>query len=144
MAKNVRLNANQITEKWMRRTEQAIPDVVAGIDRVTESPMEKAAAKEDKMKQNLLKAIDSGKWSSSLRSVSLEDWKTKTKAKVNERMAGGIRQAESKRKEFDNYLVDTINGVLPEIHSMPDMTIEDSFARMKKMVTHMHNNPYKK
>jgi ElaB/YqjD/DUF883 family membrane-anchored ribosome-binding protein len=139
----VNLSAAQISDKWGKRMKSSITDIQAGIDTVTESPTEKAAAKQDKMKQNLNAAIDNGRWASGLRSVSLSDWKTKTKQKVGERMSSGVDAGMPKRQKFDQYLVSTLNGVMPEINSMPDMTLEDSVNRVRKLMTHMRDNPYK-
>jgi hypothetical protein len=75
--------------------------------------------------------------------VSLPDWKAKTKAKVRERLAGGVDAGMPKRKEFDKYLVENLNAVLPEIASMPDLSLEDSVSRVRRLMEHMSNNPFK-
>ncbi len=144
MATKVKLNPAEISEKWARRTKGAVSDIQAGIDRVTESPGQKAIAKQEKMKQNLLKSIDNGTWAKRLGEVSVDDWKSKTKAKVAERLAGGVDGAQAKRQRFDTHLVNTINEVLPKIDSMPDMTLEDSVNRVRTFMDHMAKNPYKK
>lgn len=144
MASKVKLSPDQISEKWARRTKAAVTDIQAGIDRVTEAPGAKAVAKQAKMKQNLLKSIDDGTWAKRLGEVSLEDWKTKTRAKVAERLSGGVDGAAAKRAKFDNYLVGTLNNVLPKIAEMPDMTLEDSVNRVRTFMDHMAKNPYKK
>jgi len=145
MAKNkVSLTSGQISDKWGRRMKSSITDIQNGIDSVTESPTEKAAGKADKMLNNITQAITSGKWGNSLRAVSLQDWKTKTKEKVATRLASGVDAGMAKRQKFDNYLVSTLNSVLPTINAMPDMTIEDSVNKVRALMTHMHDNPYRK
>lgn len=144
MATKVKLSPVDISEKWARRTKGAVSDIQAGIDRVTESPAQKAIAKKDKMKANLLKSLDDGTWEKRLGEVSLEDWKSKTRAKVAERLAGGVDGAAAKRQKFDTHLVNTINEILPKIDSMPDMTLEDSVNRVRTFMDHMSKNPYKK
>lgn len=144
MATKVKLSPADISEKWARRTKGAVSDIQAGIDRVTESPAAKAVAKQEKMKANLLKSIDDGTWAKRLGEVSLEDWKTKTRAKVAERLAGGVDGATAKRQKFDAHLVNTINEILPKIDAMPDMTLEDSVNRVRTFMDHMSKNPYKK
>lgn len=140
----VTLTPSQISDKWNRRMKNSISDIQTGIDSVSESPMEKAAEKSEKMLQNLTNAVQSGKWANSLRKVSLAEWKQKAKEKVAQRLASGVDNAMSKRREFDQYLVNTLNAKLGEINDMPDMTIEDSVNRVRAMMTHMHENPYKK
>lgn len=139
----VSLTADKISDKWGRRMKGAITDIQAGIDSVTESPTEKAAAKQEKMLTNLTEAVNNGKWADGLRKVSLSDWKTKTKEKVGTRLAQGVDQAMPKRKAFDSYLVSTLNAKLPDINAMPDMTIDDSVNRVRALMVHMHENPYK-
>ena len=144
MATKVSLDANSISEKWARRTKAAVSDVQAGIMRVTESPAQKAVAKAQKMKQNLIASIDNGTWAKRLGAVSLDDWKQKTAQKVGERLSGGVDGAAEKRAKFDGWLVNTLNGVLPKIASMPDMTLEDSVNRVRTLMEHMSKNPYRK
>jgi hypothetical protein len=140
----VSLNANQISEKWNRRMKGAVSDIQAGVDAVTENPAEKAIQKQDKMLQNLTKAVNDGRWAAGLNNVTLNDWKTKTKEKVGQRLASGVDGAMGKRQKFDAYMVNTMNQILPTIQNMPDMTFEDSVNRVRAVMEHMHNNPYKK
>lgn len=140
----VSLNSNQISDKWNRRMKASITDIQAGVDAVTENPAEKAILKQDKMLQNLTKAVNDGRWAAGLNNVTLSDWKTKTKEKVGQRLASGVDGAMQKRQKFDQYLVNTMNQVLPQVQSMPDMTFEDSVNRVRAVMEHMHNNPYKK
>lgn len=144
MATKVKLSPAEISEKWGRRTKAAVPDIQAGIERVTESPAQKAVAKQDKMKANLVKSIDNGVWAKRLGEVSLDDWKAKTKAKVAERLSGGVDGAASKRLKFDTHNVNVINEVLPKIAAMPDMVLEDSVNRVRTFMDHMAKNKYKK
>lgn len=144
MAKSkVVLSAAQISDKWGKRMKGSISDIQTGIDLVTESPTEKAVQKADKMKANINAALDSGRWANGLKAVSLSEWKTKTRAKVAERMSSGVDGSMGKRQKFDGYLVNQLNAVLPEIAQMPDMTIEDQVNKVRKLMTHLHENPYK-
>lgn len=144
MAKSkVTLSAGQISDKWNRNMKNAITDIQTGIDSVTESPMAKAANKADKMLQNLQASVQSGKWANSLNAVSLTDWKNKTKEKTAQRLATGVDQAMSKRQKFDSYLVSTVNAGLSKVNALPDMTFEDSVNRVRTMMQHMRDNPYK-
>ncbi len=144
MARQVKITPDQMSEKWNRRTKNAIGDMVQGIQNVSESPAKKAVAKQDKMKANLMKSIDDGTWSKRLGSVTLDDWKTKTVQKVQERLPGGVDAAMPKRQKFDNWLHKELNTVLPKIDSMPDLTMEDSVNRVRALMEHMNKNKYKK
>ena len=145
MAKSkVSLSPTEISEKWGRRLKGAVQDIQRGIDAVTESPAEAAIAKQDKMITNLTAAVQSGRWAAGLQKVTLAEWKTKTKEKVASRLSGGVDGAMAKRRDFDQYLANTLNQVLPSVQAMPDMTFEDSVNRVRAVMEHMHNNPYKK
>jgi len=140
----VRMNSNEISDKWGRNLKHSVPDIQKGLDAVTEAPSAKAIEKQDKMLANLTEAVQNGTWAKRLGRVSLSEWKEKTKKKVGERMSGGVDGAMGKRKEFDNWLVGKLNGILPEIADMPDLTLEDSVNRVRKLMEGMAADPYKK
>lgn len=144
MPTKVRLSANDISKKWNNNLKGAVQYIQQGVDRVETSPTEQAADSQDKMLQHLQQAVSSGKWGNALRKVSLQQWKQTMKQKVQARLAGGVDQAMDKRQAFDKYLVDTLNNVLPEIDSMPSMTLEDSVARVRRLMEYMNENAYKK
>ena len=115
----------------------AVEDVRKGIDRVTESPTEKAAAKQDKMLTNLTAAVNSGKWAAGLKRVTLEDWKNKTKNVGVNRIAAGIDAAKSKVIAFADELLPHIDRGRDKIKSMPDVTLDDNINRMVAFTRHM-------
>ena len=140
----VRMSSTDISEKWGRNLKHSVPDIIKGLDAVTEAPSAKAVEKQEKMLANLTAAVQDGTWAKRLGKVSLSEWKEKTKKKVNERMSGGGEGAMNKRKEFDNWLVGKLNTILPAISDMNDLTIEDSVARVRALMEGMAENPYKK
>lgn len=139
----VSMPAAEISSKWNKNFKAGVSDAVKGIDRVTESPMEKAAAAQEKMLSKLNEAVTSGRWAGALSKVTLAAWKEKTKKKMTERAAGGADAAMDKRRSFDTWLANTLNGILPEIASMPDLTLSDSKARMDRQFDYMSEQKYK-
>jgi len=139
-----KLTAEELTEKWGRRTKAAVPDIQAGIARVTESPMDKAADKAEKMKMNLIASIDDGTWAKRLRAVPLSSWKDKTIQKVGERLAGGVDAAHDKHLRFASWLNARQDEISNKVKTMPDMTLEDNINRMSTQVREMAAKPYKK
>lgn len=144
MGNTVKLTPAEISAKWEKRAIAAVPDAIDGVNRVTDSPMDKAAAAQDKMLAGVTAAVQSGKWANSLKAVPLDQWKKVTAEKMTQRMAGGITAAAPKRKKFDEYLVQTLNDILPTINAMPTMTLEDSINKMTAQVRAMAKRPYKK
>jgi len=124
-----KLTPQEFQEKHARRLKGAVEDIRAGVNRVSESPTAKAAAKQSTMLQNLTEAVNSGKWASRLKSVSTEDWKSATLDKGLNRIASGIDGAQQKVVDFASQLLpfqDTLSG---QVSKMPDLTLEDSIAR---------------
>jgi len=132
-----KLTAVEFQEKHARRLKAAVEDVRKGIDRVTENPCEKAAAKQDKMLTNLTAAVSSGKWAAGLKRVSLEDWKKKARDIGVNRIAAGIDGAKDKVVAFAEQLLPHIDREKAKIASMPDVTLDDNINRMTSFVRGM-------
>lgn len=139
----VTLSPGDISDNWNKSMKGSVSRIQKGIDAMTVNPMEKAADQADLMLAKITEAITSGKWANATRGYSLTDWKAKTKEKVAQRMAGGVDAAMSKRRAFDQYLVTTLNAVLPQIADMPKMTRADSLERVRVLMDHMGDNPFK-
>ena len=129
---------SQISEKWQRRTVAAVPDMVAGINAVTESPTSKAADKLDKALANYTDAVQSGRMGRRLRSVSLETWKATTAAKSQARVATGVQAAGQKMTEFVTEFQPHYQAVQAQVNSMPDLTFEDALLRMRANAEGLH------
>lgn len=132
-----KLTPQEFQEKQARRLKAAVEDVRRGIDRVTENPCEKAAAKQDKMLMNLTAAVSSGKWAAGLKRVSLEDWKRKARDIGVNRIAAGIDGAKDKVISFAEVLLPHIDRGKDKIKSMPDVTLDDNINRMTTFIRHM-------
>ena len=132
-----KLTATEFQEKHARRLKAAVEDVRKGIDRVTENPCEKAAAKQDKMLTNLTAAVSSGKWAAGLKRVSLEDWKKNARDIGVNRIAAGIDGAKAKVVAFAEQLLPHIDREKAKIAAMPDVTLDDNINRMTSFVRGM-------
>ncbi len=132
-----KLTPAEFQEKHARRLKGAVEDMRRGIDRVTESPTEKAAAKKDKMLANLTKAVNDGKWEAGLKRVSLEEWKKKARDVGVNRVAAGIDAAKDKVTEFASELLPHIERQQAAIASMPDITLDDNLNRMTTFIRGM-------
>ncbi len=132
-----RVNAQQFTEKHARRLKASIPDIQAGIERVTESPTAKAAKKSDKMLQGITRAVQSGKWSRNLNRVTLEEWKSNAVSKGIGRISAGIDAAQPKVQAFAEKLLPFEATLQAKVNAMPDLTIEDSISRATMWIREM-------
>jgi len=132
-----KLTPEQFAEKHNRRTKAALDDMKAGIENVTVAPTEKAAAKQEKMRQRLLEALENGKWANGLKRVSLEEWKQKMIELGLNRVASGLDANKKKVEEFAAQLLPHIEAGQKLIEKMPDVTLEDSINRMTAFIRHM-------
>jgi len=139
-----KLSPDEVREKHARRLKAAIDDMRTGIERVDKSPTAAAAEKAEKMKQRLVEAIDTGKWQANLRAVSLEEWKAKFLQKGLPRVAQGIDAAGDKVRKFYEQLLPHIDQQVAEVKKMPDLTLEDSIARMTAFIRGMSKFRFKK
>lgn len=132
-----KLTPEQFAEKHARRLKGAVEDMRQGIERVTESPTLKAAAKKDKMRAGINAAIDSGKWERGLKRVTVDEWKSKMIDKGLGRIAAGIDAAQAKVTAFASELLPYQDRLKSDISKMPDLTLEDNINRMTSFVRGM-------
>ncbi len=132
-----RVTPTEFREKQARRLKAALPDMQTGIERVSEAPGKKAAAKQDKMLANLTASINSGKWAKKVSSVSLSDWKNKAIQKGLPRVSAGIDAAAAKVEAFAAKLLPHVDAGVAKVNQMSDVTLEDSIARMTAFTRHM-------
>lgn len=132
-----KLSPREAREKHARNLKAAVPDITAGVDRVTVSPAAKAADKIDKMKAGLDAAFASGKVERRLRSVTLEDWKRKMKNKGIPNIARGVDESADKIERFFSELFPYQESLQGRIAGMPDLTLEDSVSRASTWIREM-------
>uniref|UniRef100_A0A6M3IGI4 Uncharacterized protein n=1 Tax=viral metagenome TaxID=1070528 RepID=A0A6M3IGI4_9ZZZZ len=132
-----KLTPAEFQEKHARRLKAAVDDMRKGIESVSSAPTAKAAAKADKMRTNIVAAIDSGKWAAGLNRVSLDEWKKKMIDKGLNRVAGGIDGAAEKTTAFAAELLPHIDRGVESVKKMPDTTLEDNINRMTTFIRHM-------
>jgi len=133
-----KMDAKDFAEKWQKNMAGSTAYISKGIDRVTESPMEKAAAKQDKMLNNLNEAVQKGKWKRGLESVTLDEWKKKFKDQGVARIAGGASAAVPKMQRFADQLLPFQDAAKRKIDAMPDTTFEDRLNKSQAWIREMH------
>ena len=133
-----KLSAEQYAEKQARNLKNSLPDIRAGIERVSTAPGVAAAAAQTRMKDNLNRAIDDGRWAAKVRGVSLEEWKSAALNKGVDRIAAGIDQAHDKQVQMAGRLLAAVDSSAAKSNAMPRGTIQDSIARMTTFVEDMH------
>lgn len=132
-----RVTPKEYQEKHARRLKASLEDMKAGVERVTEAPTAKAAKKVDKMRANLLAALDSGKWQRRLNAVTLDEWKRKMVDVGVPRVSAGIDAAAAKTEAFAAELLPHVDKVSTEVKKMPDVTLDDNINRMVSFIRGM-------
>lgn len=133
----VRVTPAEFQEKHARRLKASLTDMRTGVEKVTEAPGAKAAAKQDKMLANLTAKVVDGTWAARLKKVTLEEWRTKMIDKGLPRVSGGIDAAAAKVTDFASQLLPAVDAASRKVATMPDLTLEDSIARMNSFVRDM-------
>ena len=132
-----KVTPEQYAEKQARNLQNSLPDIRQGIERVSSAPGQKAAAAQQRMKDNLNKSIDDGRWAKKVAGVSLEEWKSAALNKGVDRIASGIDNAHDKQVQMAGRLLAAVDQSASKVRSMPKGTLSDSIARMTAFVTDM-------
>ncbi len=132
-----RLTPQEVAQKHARNLVASTEDIRRGIERVIQSPMIKAAAKQEKMKTRLVAKIDDGTWAKNLKAVTLETWKDQASNVGVNRISAGIQAAQGKQEVFYSKLLPAVDAAKAKINSMPDTTLEDNIGRMTAYVREM-------
>lgn len=132
-----RLTPEEYADKQARNLKNSLPDIRAGIQRVTVAPGQAAVAQQDRMRTKVLEAIDSGLWASKTRAVSLQEWQDAALTKGVDRIAVGIDAAKDKQVQMASRLLPLVDAAAARANAMPKVTLQDSIARMTTFVTEM-------
>lgn len=130
-------NATQVTAKWLRNAQGATQALQDGVNNVQVAPGTLAAAKADKMLQNITAAITSGKWAANVSAVSLADWKNAMLTKGVSRYGSGVAAAQPKFQAFMSKLLPFQANIQAQLANMPDLTLQDNIQRAVYMMTEM-------
>jgi len=132
-----KVTSDEFVEKWGRKLKASTDDIRRGVEKVTESPTAKAASKSDKWLARVSADETKRRFEAGLKSVSLEDWKSKMINKGVGRVAAGVDGAKDKVRTFADKLLPHIDSALAKIKDMPDLTLDDSINRMTTFIREM-------
>lgn len=131
-------DAATIANKWAQAMQSAGPAYQAGIDRVTESPMAKAAQNAAGYLQGVQDAVNSGKWQAGLNRSSLQDWKNAAKTNGSQRLGSGATLAKPKVQAFLQQFLPVLANNVAQVQSMPNATFEQRKQRAIAMMDLNH------
>lgn len=104
-----------------------------GIEAVTESPMEKAAAADDLYLQRVEESVRSGKRAAKLRATPLSRWKDNAKKKVDRLASGATASADKVRGHFTKW-TPIYEDISRTVQAMPKGSRQAAKDRVAKAI----------
>jgi hypothetical protein len=134
VAKN--LSPDDIVRLWAERGAASARAVQAGVNAVTESPGQKAAAQADQWVQKVAQAKQ--KFIDRVSSVSLADWKASMLGKGLTNMQNGYNDAQNQRKflNFMRFFLPYVREGAARVRAMPRGNLQMAIARAEAMIRH--------
>jgi len=137
----LKVTPQQFAEKWARRTTAASPDYQAGVQRVTVSPGQQAAAQSALWLQKVTSA--EAKFKANAGAVDLSTWKEKTANIGGARLAQGVQGAQNKMADVANRLLPAIEAARAKVMTMPRGDLEANIARAATFAREMAKSKIK-
>lgn len=132
MAKNI--TVQDAVAKWADRGSNSGDAVKRGVNAVTESPMEKAAAAQERYLAGVRRAVESGKYAERLRAVPLQEWKNAMINKGIPNMQNGYNVGKAKYQRFMQSFLPYARQVSEEIKQMPKGTLQQAKDRSNRAI----------
>lgn len=131
-------NPRQVAEKWAKNLSMSTDSIKQGVQAVTVSPMEKAAARQDAYVNGVQRAAASGKWQRGLRRKNLGDWQTAMTGKGLQRISGGATAAIPAMDGFMSQWLPYEDQLKTKLASMPRGDFEQNKQRAIAAMEHNH------
>lgn len=132
------INAGALGAKWAQRTANAADAYKAGINAVTENPMDKAAAAADTWFQRVSAPETRDKFRNNLQGRNINDWKGPALGKGAANFVTGAREGQAKYQAYITDAAPFMQQAMDEINRMPKATFEDRQARARRWAEIMH------
>lgn len=127
--------AEQVRDKWLGRIQAATQEMQDGVNRVTVSPGDAAAAKKQKWINALMDARTQDKWERNVRiGGSLDKWRAAMLGYGINRVAQGAQAKQDKYLAAITPLLTYIDQVRAKVRTMDDST---PAARENRMLANM-------
>lgn len=130
----VRSDAATATQRWVTGMSNSNAAATRGVQSLTVSPGQSAAAAADKWLAKVTAARD--KFARRVGSVTLSQWQQAMTSYGIARMGTGAQQKQAKFTGFMQEFLPYLKAGVDQVHTMPRMTLEDSVARAAAMIRH--------
>lgn len=130
----VRADPASATQKWVTNLSNSSAAMTRGVQAVTISPGQQAAAAADKWLMKVTQSKD--KFARRVGSVSLADWQNAMTSYGIGRVATGANQKQAKMQSFMAEYLPYLQTGVATIDRMPKNTLEDGINRAVAMIRH--------
>jgi hypothetical protein len=129
-------SVEDVLKKWQANAGQATESIKAGVNRVTESPPQAAAAKADLWQQRVSSSEARTKFQQNAGAVSLSEWKNMMLTKGINNYQNGVREGAPKMRKFLTEFLPLAAASSEQVKAMPKGSEQDAINRF---VANMRN-----
>lgn len=123
------LDPNMVAQRWVTNLGGAVEKIRQGVQAVTTSPTQAAAAAGQLWQQRVNDPATLAKFQRGLQRVSLADWQNAMLSKGIPRIAQGAQASKDKFVAFLTQFLPFVQNVAAQVHQMPKATLEDRINR---------------
>lgn len=134
----VRTTPQDATGKWQTRLSGASAQITAGVQRVTSSPGQAAAAKSAKWVAAMTDPAVQAKWKNNVAAVSLQEWQDMMINVGIPRIAQGAQSKQGKYLAFAEQFFPFLARNVQQVESMDDTSFASRVQRAVQMMTLNH------
>lgn len=135
-----RLTAQEMADKWQRRTKAAGQDMAAGIAKVSEAPGVKAARQQNVMLANLQARVADGTWARRVGAVSLTDWQKAATTKGVPRVAAGVDNSLANTQKVFGDVLAAVDNAVAVVERTPRGDLNTNIQRAVTFMQEMSKN----
>lgn len=122
---------SEAATKWSTNLSASTTEIELGVNKVTVAPSQKAIAQKEKMRDNWLDAIESGRWEAALGAVDLNTWKRLMIDVGIRRIRDGALKAVPKLQRYYEYAFPQMQALQDSIASRPKRDLNDSLENVR-------------
>lgn len=135
----VRTSPADATSKWVSRLSGATAEITAGVQRVSTSPGQAAAAKFNKWVAAMTDPATQQKWRNNVGSLQLADWQNLMTNVGIPRIAAGAQAKQGKYQAFAEAFFPYLQRGVQQVEGMDDSSFAARVQRAVTMMTYNHN-----
>lgn len=134
----VRTSPQDATSYWVQNLSGASAKITAGVQRVSQSPGQAAAAKAAKWVAAMQDPAVQAKWKNNVGAVSLADWQQMMTTVGIPRIAAGAQAKQSKYLAFAEQFFPFLARNVQQVEQMDDTSFAARVQRAVQMMTLNH------